>query len=313
MLKTLVNTAIGELEKYQRYHEYKSPNWAIVTQLIKDLKNLVELQDGKKQNIIEDLENMHPILKDYNTFKHLFSEDNGEATLARLYQQVSTLKNYLSLTELTSFHQGQRKMIEAPLVGGKLGDFVSIRLAGGDDNKTYIGILLGSFATHISAMFKENSVEMDFSGHNPAIYIPDLKRIVFGYESWWGKIESLEEFRKITTEDIENTWYVKLLQGQWLTTPEREMKNPALKVFQIGSDDGDKEWVAAENTIKALILATNTLGYSLYDIEEGDIKEIPKIRWKDFHIEDEAGNPYQTFEDYVYDLEKPDIIATTNK
>ena len=47
---------------------------------------------------------------------------------------------------------------------------------------------------------------------NPAIYVPELGKIIFGMESWWGIIESPEELKDISDDDISNTWYVKLLQ-----------------------------------------------------------------------------------------------------
>ena len=43
--------------------------------------------------------------------------------------------------------------------------------------------------------------------------MPDLKRLVMGYESWWGIIESEEQLRQITNFDIENIWYVKALKA----------------------------------------------------------------------------------------------------
>lgn len=44
---------------------------------------------------------------------------------------------------------------------------------------------------------------------NPAIFVPDLNRVVWGMESWWGPIESKEKLHQITDEDISNVWYVK--------------------------------------------------------------------------------------------------------
>lgn len=43
-------------------------------------------------------------------------------------------------------------------------------------------------------------------------FVPELKRIVYGYESWWREIESADDFAGISDEDIENTWYVGLLK-----------------------------------------------------------------------------------------------------
>lgn len=58
-------------------------------------------------------------------------------------------------------------------------------------------------------------------GHNnPAIFVPELKKIIYGCESWWKTIRSVDEFSKISNEDINNTWYVKLLQS--MDQPEEE-------------------------------------------------------------------------------------------
>lgn len=34
-----------------------------------------------------------------------------------------------------------------------------------------------------------------------------------GMGSWWREIESVKDFKGISKEEIENTWYVKLLKG----------------------------------------------------------------------------------------------------
>jgi hypothetical protein len=43
-------------------------------------------------------------------------------------------------------------------------------------------------------------------------YVPDLDRVVWGYESWWGVIKGPEELKEITDEDIQNVWYVKAMK-----------------------------------------------------------------------------------------------------
>ena len=47
---------------------------------------------------------------------------------------------------------------------------------------------------------------------NPAIYVPVLDKIIWGYGSWWGPIKSEEHLKQITDEDIQNIWYVKALK-----------------------------------------------------------------------------------------------------
>ena len=55
---------------------------------------------------------------------------------------------------------------------------------------------------------------------NPAIYVPELRKIVFGCESWWGEIQSPDEIKDITDDDISNVWYVKLVKA--MENPERK-------------------------------------------------------------------------------------------
>ena len=47
---------------------------------------------------------------------------------------------------------------------------------------------------------------------NPAIFVPELKQIIYGCESWWGIIDDLNELKDITEEEIESVWYVRLLK-----------------------------------------------------------------------------------------------------
>lgn len=80
-------------------------------------------------------------------------------------------------------------------------------------NKTYFGILVGEVATSIShSIDKDKNLNASLGQYNPAIIIPELGEIVFGYESWWGEIESKEDLENvITAETIKNVWYVKML------------------------------------------------------------------------------------------------------
>lgn len=47
---------------------------------------------------------------------------------------------------------------------------------------------------------------------NPAIYVFDLKKVIFGAQSWWSVIENEDELRDITKDEINNTWYVKMFK-----------------------------------------------------------------------------------------------------
>jgi hypothetical protein len=98
-------------------------------------------------------------------------------------------------------------------LGGKAGEFVAIRPV--QDEKTYLGLLLGEIAISMSVGWKEEEGELHVRRmmYNPAIFVFDLNKIVFGAESWWGTIKSESDLRKITNEDIENIWYVKALKA----------------------------------------------------------------------------------------------------
>jgi hypothetical protein len=96
----------------------------------------------------------------------------------------------------------------------KAGSLVKIRPCADEyKDKTYLGIYMGDIPVdfHIGLYTKTNILSIVPHG-NPAIFVPDLKKIIFGYESWWGVIKSEEEVKEITDDDIDNVWYVKLLK-----------------------------------------------------------------------------------------------------
>jgi len=102
------------------------------------------------------------------------------------------------------------------------GTLVKINPCGDEyGNKTYLGILLGDLPIGAYISFHPDDQKLHISPHsNPAIFVPELKKIVYGCESWWGEIESPEDFKEITSEDINNVWYVQLLKE--MTAKESE-------------------------------------------------------------------------------------------
>lgn len=82
--------------------------------------------------------------------------------------------------------------------------------------KTYLGIFLGDLPImpHVTHDPRTNELSVrPFS--NPAIFVPALKKIIHGCESWWSIINSEEDMKDITDEDIENVWYVKALKSSF--------------------------------------------------------------------------------------------------
>lgn len=101
--------------------------------------------------------------------------------------------------------------------GIKPGTFVSVRPVQKEhEKKTFLGIYLGDLLTQMDQAvgFDTRTKELIVvaTKTNPAIFVPDLGRVVWGYESWWGVIESPEQLREITDEDIQNVWYVKAME-----------------------------------------------------------------------------------------------------
>lgn len=81
------------------------------------------------------------------------------------------------------------------------------------ENKSFIGLYLGDFPQSVSGTYEEDKFIIKPSRTNPLIYIPDTNTVVFGSNSFWRKIEKVEDFKGISNEDIESTWYVKLLKN----------------------------------------------------------------------------------------------------
>lgn len=97
----------------------------------------------------------------------------------------------------------------------EVGKFVAIRPVNKEDSdKTYLGIYLGEFAVSIGASYDKDTKELKISRfmYNPAIFVFDLNKVLFGYESWWCIIKSEKDLQQITDKDIENVWYVKALK-----------------------------------------------------------------------------------------------------
>lgn len=174
-----------------------------------------------KEEVIKNI----TMMKDYSfpPVDFFLSKKTNEELIERLKKAEDVLYNtqkslrslnfHLALSLAKGFKHPENKAYNENGISAKCGDLVSIRPCGKEyDNKTYLGFYLGDIALSSMAEIKDNEVVTNFSLHNPAIFVPELKKVIFGAESWWGKIKSEEDFRKISDEDIKNTWYVKALQ-----------------------------------------------------------------------------------------------------
>lgn len=99
-----------------------------------------------------------------------------------------------------------------------VGDPVSIRPVKSVDpeEKTYLGFYMGDIPCMGTIFYDPEDKDLKFMVRgNPGIFVPALKRMVFGFESWWGAIKDEKHLREITNEDIQNVWYVQALK--WIT------------------------------------------------------------------------------------------------
>jgi hypothetical protein len=97
----------------------------------------------------------------------------------------------------------------------EIGSFVQVRPCDKElDGKTFLGIALGDISRGATARFNASTgiLELSSASHNPAMWVPALKRVIWGDSSWWGPIETEEQLRQITDTDIQNVWYVRALQ-----------------------------------------------------------------------------------------------------
>lgn len=106
------------------------------------------------------------------------------------------------------------------------GNLVAIRpVADEYKQKTFLGFYIGDMPVkHLYEFEKETQLLHIIPTGNPAIFVFDLDKVIYGYESWWGKIKDEEQLRQITDKDIEDIWYVKALK-QIQAEKERNYKD----------------------------------------------------------------------------------------
>lgn len=109
----------------------------------------------------------------------------------------------------------ENRPIEKCGFGHTVGCLVAVRPCGEEyGEKTYLGIYLGELPIQIVTSYDPTTgVLTNSTMQNPGIFVPELREIVYGCGSWWREIKSVDELKAITDADIENTWYVQLLQN----------------------------------------------------------------------------------------------------
>lgn len=102
----------------------------------------------------------------------------------------------LTVNQPTTFHQSDG-----------IGFPVKIQLPDDKDNKWYDGICLGELPRQIYLTHKKKNGRLTINAHyNPAIYVPEKKKIYFGDESWWKVSEKKKPNKKKSRSKNELSW-----------------------------------------------------------------------------------------------------------
>jgi len=150
-------------------------------------------------------EGLGAILGDLGKAFTKFKDEHGELNQAHAHSREN---EPLTVNEVRVRGTAER-------TDAKVGSWVAVRPCDApSENKTFLGIYLGDLPTGpmVNHAPKSGTLFIDIKT-NPAIWVPDQNRIVWGMGSWWGIIESANDLKKITNQDIENIWYVKALKS----------------------------------------------------------------------------------------------------
>jgi len=221
---------------------------------------------GKKEEIEARLEELRAKEKEIVAERHAIYKASREAP-----EEEKVVPDWLADDALEGFGgfiqypiqvngigQGAQKVLQPPLIR-KDTKWVKIRTVHEEhEGKTFLGILLGDLASSATAVFnpQDGILTIGVSGHNPAIYVPDLHRVIMGYESWWGPVEGPEDLHKITDATIDNIWYVRALKDMGDGTSPDEAAIKALEAEHRAKEDTPALFtIRAINKIKERVAA----------------------------------------------------------
>lgn len=171
-----------------------------------------------------------------------FEDEHGEIVLQSEFKYPLTVSKILG-----------RGM---PGGGKRAGMLVKVRPV--NDRKTYLGIYLGNLLRDVNFFMGSKSNALFVTERaNPAIWVPNLNRVVWGDSSWWAEIETEEDAKRlITDDDIQNVWYVKALKA----LEEKKEEGMPKGVFEL--KQGKK--------YQRYILARRVMAVAVYDEKVGD-------------------------------------------
>lgn len=160
-----------------------------------------------KEELLKELDKAFEETKDYTRFVDLFG-DKSKSVLTRLNKTINSISLLLKMNDVKDVLHPT-----IPALINKTGCLVKIRPCAAEyQNKTYLGFYIGDIAHGSSLGLDGDKIQVEFTGHNPAIFVPELGKVIYGFESWWSKIKSEKDLASITDGDIKNVWYIKLLE-----------------------------------------------------------------------------------------------------
>lgn len=81
------------------------------------------------------------------------------------------------------------------------------------EEKEYLGIFLGELFSCNAVSYKRKEKHLTVTPVlNPAIYVPELKQIVYGYESWWSFIENKDEISLISRDESLKQFFIHIFE-----------------------------------------------------------------------------------------------------
>jgi hypothetical protein len=174
----------------------------------------------KTEEITELLNEIEDVFKEltFVKFTSLFAADATEKKLAQILQKLGAITVSLKTAQIPEIVM--EDVVKPGTMGEQQGELVMIRPCDPTLNgKTYLGFYLGDLPIGTGLRLEKNNTLKVTFHHNPAIFVPQLGRIVYGCESWWGPIRSEDDLKQITDADINDVWYVKLSRNLGLGSP----------------------------------------------------------------------------------------------
>ena len=164
----------------------------------------------KLDEIEKDLDGLLAECEEFEECRYSESDNKAERTLSKIYPKLHQLKTLIRFSGIKETKHPEGLPIHP------YGSPCLVRVkpcAEEYGGKTFIGFLVGHAAIGSRITIKDDSLVCDWAYFNPMIYIPENGCVVFGYESWWGKIDSVDDLKEITNEEIDSVWYVNLAKS----------------------------------------------------------------------------------------------------